>query len=178
MLPIVTTSTPVARVVTTMKISSLTRSTAVFLSRRLHRSDTSAPRAIGPTSSTPRSGRPRRSRRGPGRAATGAGGLLGAAGVAEPSAKLRSGATRLVPLPVGSSTPSSKFGWWRTGLAWVHGGFGRLQAVGAAVVAEPRHVAGRRTPRGWLRQRLEDDVQREAAERLGLELAGVDDAAR
>ena len=32
-----------------MKISSLTRSTAVFLSRTLHRSDTSAPRAIGPT---------------------------------------------------------------------------------------------------------------------------------
>ena len=49
MLPIVTTSTPVASVVTTMKISSLIeRRPAVVLSRTLHRSATSAPRAIGP----------------------------------------------------------------------------------------------------------------------------------
>ena len=54
-LPIVITSTPVASVVTRMKISSLDRSTAVFLSRELHRRLTSAPRAIGPTSSAPRS---------------------------------------------------------------------------------------------------------------------------
>ena len=51
-----------------------------------------------------------------------------------------------------------------------------MQAVGAAGLAEAGLVAAVVAAR-LVRQRLEHDVQREAAERLGLELAGVDDAA-
>ena len=111
-LPMVTTSTAVASEVTTTKTSSLTRSIEVFwIEDPAHRSDTSAPRAIGPTSSTPRSGTssvltPR----------PGASSDLSSADSSRPPAKPAAvpdqpGPTRLVPLPVGSSTPSTKSGW-------------------------------------------------------------------
>ena len=56
MLPMVTTSRPVASVVTTMKISSLTASAGGLLVQELHRTLTSAPRASGPNSREARSG--------------------------------------------------------------------------------------------------------------------------
>src|SRR6478609_8635955 len=91
-----------------------------------HRSDTSAPRAIGPTSRTPRSGTssvltPR----------PGASSDLSSADSSRPPAKPAAvpdqpGPTRLVPLPVGSSTPSTKSGWEVSGLLWDHGGDGSV----------------------------------------------------
>ena len=82
-----------------------------------------------------------------------------------------------MPLPVGLSTPSSKSGWWSSGLAWLQGGVGQVQADRPAVLAEPGYVALVVAAR-LVGQRLQHDVEREAAEGLGLQLAGVDDAAR
>src|SRR5690606_18886398 len=95
------------------------------LVEQAHRTDTSAPRVIGPSRSGPRSptasgvvARPGASR------------LLSTADSAglpaypRPAAR-KPGATREVPLPVGSSMPSRKSGWWRTGLSWLQGGLGR-----------------------------------------------------
>ena len=174
MLPIVITSTEVASVVTTMKISSLTRSPAVRLSRTFI---AATPPLRGP------SGR-RAAGRGRGRPAaltprTGPSSDRSRSVSSVVPASVRKnwfGTTREVPLPVGSSTPSLKSGWWRTGLFWFHGGFGRCRQFG------PRSSPKRGLSSGVVRarlvgQRLQDDVQREAAERLGLELAGVDDAA-
>jgi hypothetical protein len=48
----------------------------------------------------------------------------------------------VVPLPVGSSTPSLKFGLLATGLACDHGGSAGVRQSGPAVVAEPRPVVG------------------------------------
>jgi len=45
------------------------------------------------------------------------------------------GATRSVPLPVGESMPSLKFGWCRTGLLWLQGGFGRWRQFGPRLSA-------------------------------------------
>ena len=185
----VTTSTPVASVVTTMKISSLIRSPVVFLSRsftashpRRSPSETVAPRTIGPTSSPPRSGtsaavvprpgreqawpagrtppasrRSRRSRRAGDAASYDAAGALGAL------------AERRVDAVVEVGLAADRVGL-------VPRRVGQVQAGRAAVVAEPRRVVGSVAAR-LVGQRLEDDVQGEAAERLGLELAGVDDAA-
>ena len=176
-----TTSTPVASVVTTMKIEQLDEVARWSACRGASSQRSPPPRGpSGPTSRTPRSGTSvggHAERRG--RAATCSEvGLLGGCRRSRRRRGSRVRApTRLVPLPVGSSTPSSKSGWWRTGLACDPRRVGQVQAVRAAVVAEPRDVVGGVAAR-LVGQRLEHDVQREAAERLGLQLAGVDDAAR
>ena len=150
----------------------------VFLSRTLHRSDTFAPRAIGPTSSTPRSGtsRERDAERGAEQAleearlgrAAGVPGAAGEAGVRrrDPVGALAGRGVhavvevRLVPHRVGLAPRRVR----------------QVQAVRAAGVAEHRLV-GRGVAARLVGQRLEHDVQGEAAERLGLALAAVDQAA-
>ena len=101
-----------------------------------------------------------------------AAGVPGAAGERRPY----DGATRSVPLPVGVLTPSSKFGWCRTGLDWLHGALGRCRQFGPRSSPYTGWSAGRVAAR-LVGQRLEHDVQGEAAERLGLALAAVDQAA-
>src|SRR5262249_40457222 len=96
-----------------------------------HRIDTFAPRAMGPTRSTPRSGTsPAGSPSdGPSRPfSTSA--SAGLPAYPAPEVYPYDGGTRSVPLPVGSSMPSLKFGWWRTGLDWLHGGLGRCRQLG------------------------------------------------
>ncbi len=78
-------------------------------------------------------------------------------------------------MPVGSSMPSTKSGCVLSGFSWLQGGAGRRAAVGTAGVAVHggvlRPVAARLVGQG-----LEHDVQGEAAERLGLQVTGLDDA--
>src|SRR4051794_27587848 len=98
-----------------------------------HRSDTFAPRAIGPTSSCPRSGTS--SADTPSEGASRLSRIPASPGPpAYPVPRVQAapypGATRSVPLPVGELMPSTKFGWWRTGLDWLHGAFGRCRQFG------------------------------------------------
>ena len=171
-----TARTPVASAVATMKTSSLASATDGRLVEAGHRSDTLAPRASGPTRSTPRSGTsrdgtpsggPRRLLRtaGLGRAA----GVPGAAGRVRRRDAVGAlagrrvdavGEVRLVPHRVGL----------------VPGRVRQVQAGRAPRSSPNDRLVGRGVAPRLVRQRLEHDVQGEAAERLGLALAALDQA--
>ena len=87
------------------------------------------------------------------------------------------GATRLMPLPVGRVDAVVEVRLVRQRVGLGPRRVGQVQAVGSAGVTEPRHV-GLVVAARLVGQRLQHDVQREAAEGLGLQLAGVDDARR
>ena len=174
-LPIVTTRTPVASVVTTMKMRSLVRSHGgplveeAFIAAPI----TSAPprEPSGRRSRTPRSGTSSAvtPRAGPSRDFSRADSWRLPARAAPVRCGRSAGRDpREVPLPVGSSTPSFDVGLVAHRVGLRPRRVRQVQAVGAR---------GRRATRGWslggvaaglVRQRLQHDVQGEAAERLGL----------
>ena len=167
----VATRTLVASVVTTMKISSFTRSLVVRLSRRAI-SAAPPPRTVrtagrpDPESSAPEARRYSRSQRRVLRA-----GVVGETGVLLGVLGGHAGGALAGGL-VDAVVEVGLLGH-RVGLA--PGRVGQVQAVGTAVVNELRVVLGAVGVR-LAGQRLQDDVEHEATERLGLELAGLHDA--
>ena len=146
----------------------------------LHRSDTFAPRAIGPTSSTPRSGTSCE-----GTPSEGPSRLLrrpASAGLpAYPVPRVNCRPVRRSD-PVGAlagrgvhAVDEVRLVSHRVGLAPRR--VRQVEAVRAAVVAVHRPVGGGVAAR-LVGQRLEDDVEREAAEGLRLALAAGDQAAQ
>ena len=141
-----------------------------------HRSDTSAPRAIGPTRRTPRSGTSSVLTPRPG-ASSDLSSADSLAAAREPGSGAGPAGTDAAGALAGGlvdAVDEVGLGGHRVALGPRRGG--QRATVVAALVAVDRDVL-RAVAARLVGQRLQDDVEGEAAERLGLELARPDDAA-